>query len=73
MTDAQVLASVVDGVVLVARAGKTTWQAARLAKRRLTDVGAKIFGVVLNNVDLSDRRATHYYEYAYYYPSYQSE
>lgn len=69
VTDAQVLASVVDGVVLVTRAGKTTWQAARLAKRRLTDVGAKIFGVVLNNVDLSDRRATHYYEYAYYYPS----
>lgn len=70
VTDAQVLGSMVDGVVLVVNAGKTSWQAALQARRRLQDVGSKIFGVVLNNVDLDDKRSGHYYDYYYYYGTY---
>jgi capsular exopolysaccharide synthesis family protein len=65
VTDAQVLSSLVDGVVLVVHANKTTWPSARAAKRRLVDVGARIFGVVLNNVKLGNNANTQYYEYGY--------
>ncbi|MEZ0314468.1 MAG: GumC family protein [Myxococcota bacterium] len=66
VTDAQVLSALVDGVVLVVHANKTTWPAARAARRRLHDVGAKLFGVVLNNVDLGGKGKHQYYEYGYY-------
>ena len=66
VTDAQILSALVDGVVLVIHANKTTWPAARGAKRRLSDVGAKLFGVVLNNVDLGSKGTNQYYEYGYY-------
>ncbi len=65
VTDAQVLSSLVDGVVLVVHANKTTWPSARAAKRRLVDVGARIFGVVLNNVKLGNNASAQYYEYGY--------
>jgi polysaccharide biosynthesis transport protein len=64
VADALVLASLVSGVVLVIHAGHTTWQLATEAKRRLVDVGGRIFGVVMNNVDLD---SPHYNSYTYYY------
>jgi len=70
VTDALVLSSMVDGVVLVIQAGKTAWQAARQAARGLQDVGAKIFGVVLNDVDLDSRHYGTYYHYYYYRAGY---
>ncbi len=67
VTDALVLASVVDGTILVVRANKTPIPSATNAHRRLNDVGAKIFGVVLNNVKLSRRQYNKTdYQYSYY-------
>lgn len=67
VTDPLVLSSMMDGTVLVIQAGRTSWQMAKQAKRRLEDVGARIFGVVLNNVDFENRRAGDNYDYYYYY------
>jgi polysaccharide biosynthesis transport protein len=53
VTDAVVLAAHVDGVVLVARHGKTERSAAAEARRRLDAVGAHVLGVVLNAVPRS--------------------
>lgn len=63
VTDATVLSTLVDGVVLVVRAYSTQREFARHAIRAVRDVGGKLVGVVLNAVNL-DR---HEYKYHYYY------
>lgn len=63
VTDAAVLSTLVDGVVLVVRAYATQREFARHAIRAVRDVGGKLIGVVLNAVNL-DR---HEYKYHYYY------
>lgn len=50
VTDSVILASQVDGVLLVASAGQTTREACRLAIERLTTAGGKILGLVLQKV-----------------------
>ena len=50
VSDASVLATKVDGVLLVLNAGQTKRDYARRAKEALEKVNAHIVGVVLNNV-----------------------
>jgi succinoglycan biosynthesis transport protein ExoP len=69
-TDASILSTMVDGVVLVVHGGRSSRAVVRRAKQQLLDVGANIFGVVLNNVKLE---ATNYYYYAGYYSSYYTD
>ncbi len=66
-TDASILSTLVDGVILVVHGGKSSRAVVRRAKQQLMDVGAHIFGVVLNNVKLE---STDYYYYAGYYSNY---
>ncbi|HWT03649.1 MAG TPA: polysaccharide biosynthesis tyrosine autokinase [Pyrinomonadaceae bacterium] len=69
-TDASILSTMVDGVVLVVHGGRSSRAVVRRAKQQLLDVGANIFGVVLNNVKLE---STNYYYYAGYYSSYYTD
>jgi capsular exopolysaccharide synthesis family protein len=69
-TDASILSTMVDGVVLVVHGGRSSRAVVRRAKQLLLDVGANIFGVVLNNVKLE---STNYYYYAGYYSSYYTD
>jgi capsular exopolysaccharide synthesis family protein len=66
-TDASVLSTLVDGVMLVVHGGRSSRAVVRRAKQQLVDVGANIFGIVLNNVKLE---AQDYYYYGGYYSSY---
>ena len=59
-TDAAILSTVVDGVVLVAMAGKSSLHLMRKFKQRLGHIGARIYGVVLNGVKSNST------EYGYY-------
>ena len=52
VTDAAVLATKVDGVLLVIRAGKTRREIARTAVQRLEQINARLVGTVLTNVQL---------------------
>jgi capsular exopolysaccharide synthesis family protein len=52
VTDAAVLATKVDGVLLVIGAGKTRREYARTAVQRLEQINARLVGVVLTNVQL---------------------
>lgn len=63
-TDGVLIASLVDGVVLVVHGGKTARSIVRRTRQILQDTGARIFGVVLNNVNVS---AHDYYYYQSYY------
>lgn len=72
VTDPVILSTMVDGVILVVQSGKSTRELLRRAKQELAGVGAKIFGVVLNNVDFK-REGYDDYEYQRYYSSYGQE
>ncbi len=52
VTDPVILSTMVDGVILVVQAGRSTRDVVRRARHELSSVGAKIFGVVLNNLDI---------------------
>lgn len=69
VTDATILSKIVDGAVVVVRAGKTSRDLAQGAIRALRDVGGNILGVVLNDVDLSRRGYGGYYTRYHYYRS----
>ena len=58
----------VDGVVLVVHASRSSRAVVRRAKQQLLDVGAHIFGIVLNNVRLESQD----YYYSGYYSNYYS-
>jgi len=65
VTDALVLATQVDGVVLVLDFGEVTREAAKQTKELLAKVKANILGVVLNKIDME--KEGQYYPYYYYY------
>jgi non-specific protein-tyrosine kinase len=67
VTDAPLLASQVDGVILVVDSGETRRPAAVRAVERLHDVGANVLGVVINRLSPS---SDGYYNYYYYHGSY---
>ncbi|MGB9180384.1 MAG: polysaccharide biosynthesis tyrosine autokinase [Pyrinomonadaceae bacterium] len=67
-TDGVLVASMVDGVLMVVHGGKSSRHVVKRSRQLLLDVGAKIFGVVLNNVDL--RTHDYYYYQRYYQQSY---
>jgi len=68
-TDASILSTFVDGVILVVHGGRSSRAVVRRARQQLLDVGANIFGVVLNNVKIE----SHDYYYAGYAGYYKSE
>lgn len=63
LTDAQLISTHCDGVVLVAESGKVKRSALLDAKERLQIVKARIIGVVINN---AKRKAKDNYYYYYY-------
>ncbi len=62
-TDGVLIGTMVDGVLLVVHGGRASKGIVRRSRQVLQEVGAKIFGVVLNNVNLSTKD----YYYKYYY------
>ncbi|OCA84617.1 CpsD/CapB family tyrosine-protein kinase [Bacillus sp. FJAT-27986] len=59
VTDAQIISSLCQGIVLVVSSGKTQIEDAIKTKELLTKTGTKILGVVLNNKQMKDN--TYYY------------
>jgi Mrp family chromosome partitioning ATPase len=68
-TDASILSTMVDGVILVVHGGRSSRAVVRRAKQHLLDVGAHIFGVVLNNVRLESHDTYYSRYYSHYYES----
>jgi capsular exopolysaccharide synthesis family protein len=69
-TDASILSTMVDGVMLVIHSGRSSRAVVRRAKQQLMDVGAHIFGIVLNNVKAKE---SDYYYYGGSYASYYED
>jgi len=70
VADSRILATMVEGVVLVVKGGVTPRELAQRAQAYARDVGANLIGVVLNNLDV--RGSDDYYRY-YHYNYYGSE
>ena len=74
VTDSFILGKILDGTIIVTRAGKTTYEIVRrglkgLEGKREGDMGAHILGIIINALDL--KKSDYYYHkyYNYYYSS----
>ena len=67
VTDAAVLSSKVDCVLMVYYVNRAAREALLRAKVQLENVGAKILGVVLNHIPAEGRLGYSYYYYHYHY------
>ena len=65
--DSLILSSMVEGVIIVVKAGFTAREMAQRTKMHLQSVGAKILGVVINHIKLQPHD---YYYYSTYYSRY---
>ncbi len=68
VSDALLLSTIVDGVLLVTNASRTPKQQVRAARARLEYARAKIFGTVLNKVRVHHSEYQYYYHQGYYTP-----
>lgn len=64
-SDAAILATIADGVVIVVRAGVTEADAGQQAMAQLQSVGARVVGAVLNDPDSKLQQYGGYYNYEY--------
>jgi len=69
-TDGVLIASMVDGVLLVIHSGKSSRRVVARARKLLMDVGARIIGVALNKVEAAGSNS--YYYYSGYYSHYHT-
>jgi polysaccharide biosynthesis transport protein len=77
VTDSLILSRILDGTIIVTRAGKTTYDIVRrglklLQGNRESLIDARVLGLIINafNVKNADQ---HYYQYYNYYPSNKEE
>ncbi|MFQ5926207.1 MAG: GumC family protein [Terriglobia bacterium] len=70
VADARILATLVEGLVLVVKAGSTPRDLVQRASMHVSDVGANILGIVLNSLDV---RAEDYYYWYYRHDYYGSQ
>jgi polysaccharide biosynthesis transport protein len=67
LADSLVLSRAVDGVIMVAAAGRTSKDSIKASTRRLMQVQAPLLGVILNQVDLDSPDYAYYSAYYYNY------
>jgi Mrp family chromosome partitioning ATPase len=66
VSDASFLAREMDGVIQVIQHRKYPRSVSSRAKDMIENVGGRLLGVVLNNINIS-RDYSYYYQYHYYY------
>jgi len=65
VSDSRILATQVEGVVLVVKGGDTPRELAQRARAYVSDVGARVIGAALNNIDLHREEYSYYQSYSY--------
>lgn len=71
VADGRILATMVEGAILVVKGGATPRELVRHAQLLASDVGARLIGVVLNGVNI--HADDYYYSRYYYYRAYSEE
>jgi capsular exopolysaccharide synthesis family protein len=67
-SDAAIVSRIVDGALVVVRAGRTEKSALQTGVQQLATVGARVLGTVLNDPDAEVPKYARYY--GYYYNNY---
>ena len=72
VTDSLILSKILDGTIIVTRAGKTTYEVVRRGIRtmkgtRTGDMESHVLGIVINALDI--KKSDYYYNYYNYYSS----
>lgn len=75
VTDSLILSKILNGTIIVTKAGKTTYDIVErglklLKGRREADIGSRVLGIVINGFDVK-KGDQYYYQYYNYYPSAQ--
>ncbi|MEI7900878.1 MAG: AAA family ATPase [bacterium] len=65
--DVMVLASLADSVMILCCPDRTRYQPIKHAARHLTEAGARVIGVIVNDVDFGRRSSFSQYDYHYRY------
>ncbi len=65
-SDSLILSASMDGVIMVARTGRTTREALHQTRKSLENINSRIFGVVLNAMKQTDLKYSSYYYSDYY-------
>jgi capsular exopolysaccharide synthesis family protein len=73
VTDAQIVSTLVDGMIIVISSGVTQTELAKRSKDLILKVGGKIVGLVLNNFDIYNTYGSYYKYYRYYNYYYESK
>jgi capsular exopolysaccharide synthesis family protein len=63
VSDSVILSTMVDGVILVAKSGKSKSETLRRALQSLSSVRARVLGVILNGSDARGEGYDYYYSY----------
>ncbi|NLN60471.1 MAG: polysaccharide biosynthesis tyrosine autokinase [Deltaproteobacteria bacterium] len=71
VTDAVLLARLVDGTVIVTHAGVTSRHVVASAVKQIRDAQGRVLGAILNDIDTRDDN--YYYHYHYYHHYYYGE
>jgi len=72
-TDGVLIATMVDGVLLVVHSGKSSRKVVTRSRKLLQDVGARIIGVVLNKVEAAGSNSYYYYSGYYQHSHYEQK
>ncbi|MEJ2697009.1 MAG: polysaccharide biosynthesis tyrosine autokinase [Candidatus Sulfobium sp.] len=67
VVDSLILGKVLDGSIVVTRAGKTTYEVLGRSLKSLADLNANVFGVVINAFDLKKNKYYYSRYHNYYY------
>ena len=67
VTDGLVLSKVLDGTVVVSRAGKTPYEIVRRGLKSFENIKSHVLGVVINAFDIKKSAYYYYRSYNYYY------
>lgn len=70
VTDSLILSKILDGTIIVTKAGKTTYESVKRGLKSLKDIEAGFLGIVINALDV---KKSDYYYHSYYNYSYSSE
>lgn len=73
VTDSLALSAIVDGTIVVVRAGRTTYEMMESGMKKLRDVNAHVLGFVLNARRKRDVGSSYYYGYGYGKSSYYAK
>ena len=71
VSDGMIISKLVEGTLLVARAGKTPYDVFEKGLYKLVNIDSKIIGAVINAADM--KKGGSYYYYNHYYSSYYEE